>query len=152
MSLLTIKIFINALEASQDVTDLVDDRIYPIAFTGTDEEFENLTLPYIIVGYTGPNNQPETKDSVWEGNVDHEQVHVFFVAENIDQLADIEEKGRQAVTDYFSSLTPQDPNYSLLPDNGLVVQGDMVECNPYKPSFYHTLTYQCEQQRSIDYE
>ena len=152
MSLLTIKIFINALEASQDVTDLVDDRIYPIAFTGTDEEFLDLPLPYIIVGYSGPNNSPETKDSVWEGSVDHEQVHVLFVAENIDQLADIEEKGRQSVTDYFKSLTPQDPNYSMLPDNGITVQGDQVECDPWKPSMYHTLTYQCEQQRSIDYE
>ena len=144
MSLLTMKIFINALEASQDVTALVDDRIFPIAFTGTDEEFANLPLPYIIVGYSGPNNSPETKDDVWEGTKDHEQVHVLFVGADIDQLADIEEYGRQAIIDYFSSLQPSDENYGILPDNGLVVQGDLIDCDPYKPSFYHQLTYQCE--------
>ena len=152
MSLLIMKIFINALEASQDVTALVDDRIFPIAFTGTDEEFTNLPLPYIIVGYSGPNNSPETKDDVWEGNTDQEQVHVLFVAKDIDELADIEDKARSAITSYFSALTPQDDNYDLLPGNGLTVQGDQVDCDPYKPSFYHQLTYQCEHKRTIDYE
>ena len=152
MSLLTMKVFINALEASHDVTDLVDDRIYPIAFTGSDDEFLNLPTPYIIVGYSGPNNSPETKDSVWEGSTDHEQVHVLFVAGDIDELEEVEEAGRQAITSYFSSLPTTDPNYALLPDNGLNVQGDMVDCDPYKPSFYHQLTYQCEQLRTIGYE
>jgi len=144
MSLLTMKIFINALEASEDVTALVDDRIFPIAFTGSDDEFLNLPTPYIIVGYTGPNNSPETKDSVWEGVKDNEHVHVLFVGSDIDQLADIEQRGRQAIIDYFSSLQPTDENYGILPDNGLTVQGDLVDCDPYKPSFYHQLTYQCE--------
>ena len=138
------KIFINALEASEDVTALVDDRIFPIAFTGSDDEFLNLPTPYIIVGYTGPNNSPETKDSVWEGVKDNEHVHVLFVGSDIDQLADIEQRGRQAIIDYFSSLQPTDENYGILPDNGLTVQGDLVDCDPYKPSFYHQLTYQCE--------
>ncbi len=152
MSLLTLKVFINALETSDDVTALVDDRIYPIDFAGSDEEFDKLPLPYIIVGYSGPNNTPDNKDALWEGNTDQEQVHVLFVARDIDQLADLEDKSRRAVTDYFGSLEPSDPNFNLLPDNGISVQGDEVMFNPWKPDFSHTLTYQCEQQRTLDYE
>lgn len=150
MSLLTIKVFINALETSQEVTELVDDRIWPVAVPGTDDEFLNTPLPYIVVGYSGPNNQPETKDDVWEGGVDREQVLVLFVAHTIDELADLEDKARQAIMDYFSSLSPGDANYGLLPDNGLNIQGGDVEFTPWKPDYYHTLVYQCEQYRNYE--
>ena len=63
---------------------------------------------------------------------------------DIDELADLEEKVRKAIINYFEALEPGDENYGLLPDNGVTAQGDMVEYNPWKPDFSHTLTYNCE--------
>ena len=137
------KIFIDALDASNEVVELTERRIWPVAVPGSEEEFDNVELPYIVVGYSGPNNQPETKDDVWSGEVDQEQVHVLMVAKDIDELADLEEKVRNAIIAYFESLEPEDENYGLLPDNGVHVQGDTVEYNPWKPDFSHTLTYNC---------
>ena len=114
---MTIKLFIDAIGASNDVTGLTDDRIYPIAVPGSDEEFENVELPYVVVGYTGPNNQVEHKDQVWVGDNDQEQVHVLMVAADIDQLASLEDKVKAAITTYFDALQPLDENYGLLPDN-----------------------------------
>lgn len=144
MSLLTMKIFINALDESDDVTDLTGRRIWPVAFPGTDEEFENLETPYIIVGYTGPNNPVESKDQRWVGDEDTEQIHVLMVATDVDQLADLEEKVRHAIVEYFDGLTENDENYGLLPDGGINPQGDTVEYDPWKPAYSHTLTYQAE--------
>lgn len=145
MSLLTLKVFISALETSQDVAALVDDRIWPVAVPGTDEEYAKTPLPYVVVGYSGPNNDIEDKDQEWQGNTDHEQVHVLCVAKDIDQLADLEDKVRSAIISYFSSLEENDENYNLLPDNGLSVTGGEVEFEPWKPAYGHTISYQCEQ-------
>jgi hypothetical protein len=144
MSLLTVRIFINAMEVSDDVTGLVGDRIYPVAVPGSDEDFEKTPLPYIVVGYSGPVNDPDIKDDIWEGETDKEQIHVLVVGEDIDQLAELEDKVRKAVCAYFGSLHPGEPDYGLLPDNGISVQGDTVQYNPWKPDYSHTLTYQCE--------
>ena len=144
MGILTMKIFIDALDASDEVLELAERRIWPVAVPGSDEEFENVELPYIVVGYSGPNNQPETKDQIYYGDNDQEQVHVLMVAKDIDELADLEDKVRRAIITYFEALEPGDENYGLLPDNGATAQGDMVEYNPWKPDFSHTLTYNCE--------
>lgn len=144
MGLLTMKIFIDALDESDAVTTLTGRRIWPVAVPGSDEEFENVELPYVVVGYSGPNNQIETKDQRWTGDTDTEQVHVLMVAGDVDQLADLEGKVRKAITAYFDALQPGDENYGLLPDNGASPQGDTVEYNPWKPDYSHTLTYQCE--------
>ena len=152
MSLLTIKLFIDAMDADTNVTALADDRIYPVAVPGSDEEFENIDLPYIVVGYTGPNNQVEHKDQRWMGDNDHEQIHVLMVAADIDQLANLEDKVKKAITSYFDALQPSDENYGLLPDNGMNPQGDTVEYDPWKPAYSHTLTYQCETDSNVGYD
>ena len=151
MSLLTIKLFIDALDADNGVTGLAERRIYPVAVPGSDEEFENIELPYIVVGYTGPNNQVEHKDQRWMGNNDHEQIHVLMVAADIDGLANLEDKVKKAITTYFDALQPNDENYGLLPDNGMNPQGDTVEYDPWKPAYSHTLTYQCETDSNVGY-
>lgn len=152
MSLLTIKLFIDAMDADTNVTALADDRIYPVAVPGSDEEFENIDLPYIVVGYTGPNNQVEHKDQRWMGDNDHEQIHVLMVAKDIDELASLEDKVKTAITSYFDSLQPSDDNYGLLPNNGMNPQGDTVEYDPWKPAYSHTLTYQCETDSNVGYD
>ena len=150
MGLLTMKIFIDALDADENITELVERRIWPVAVPGSDEEFENVALPYIVVGYSGPNNQVETKDQRWVGEADTGQIHVLMVAMDVDQLADLEAKVRRAIVSYFDALQPSDENYGLLPDNGISPQGDMVEYNPWKPDYSHTLTYQCETNSHYD--
>lgn len=152
MSLLTIKLFIDALDADNDVTGLAERRIYPVAVPGSEEDFENIDLPYVVVGYTGPNNQVEHKDQRWTGDNDQEQIHVLMVAADIDGLASLEDKVKKAITAYFDALQPSDENYGLLPDNGMNPQGDTVEYDPWKPAYSHTLTYQCETDSNVGYD
>lgn len=152
MGLLTIKLFMDALDEDSGVTALAERRIYPVAFPGSDEDFENVDLPYIVVGYTGPTNQVEHKDQRWIGDNDQEQIHVLMVARDIDGLANLEDKVKKAITTYFDALQPNDENYGLLPDNGMSPQGDTVQYDPWKPAYSHTLTYQCETDADAGYD
>jgi hypothetical protein len=137
MSLLTDKFFYSALTQSEDVTAIVDDRIFNPARTTVDEDEDK--IPYIIITFEGLQNNADTKDDGVEGDEDRVTVNILCVHEDCDALGDMTELVRQTLCDYWDThrcdpLTPITWQFSA----------SRVEYDPDKPCCYQTLIYQCD--------
>ena len=135
MSLLTDKFFYNALVASEDITAMVDDRIYNPARSNTEEDEDR--IPYIIVKFDGLQNNSETKDDGVEGDEDMVNISILCVSGDCDSLGDLTEAVRQQCKIYWEAgtdeQTPIDWNFSA----------SEVEYDPDKPCCYQLLRYNC---------
>lgn len=136
MSLLSDKFFYNALTQSEDVTAIVDDRIFNPARPTVDEDEDK--IPYIIITFDDLQNNADTKDDGVEGDEDSVTVRILCVHEDCDALGDMTELVRQTLCDYWDKhrdepLTPIEWQFSA----------GRVDYDPDKPCCYQTLTYLC---------
>ena len=144
MSLITDKVFFNALCSSSELMDLTDGRIENTTFPVPDHELLNVPVPYVIVTFDGLQNEGYTKDNNFEGHNDKVQVSIEVAAENRDQLAELMPKVRQVIIDYFENTTDHaTDDYELVPTNYTLTAGQ-VAYDSQKPCFYQTLTYNCD--------
>ena len=144
MSLITDKVFYNALLSSSELTELVDDRIYNTSIAVPDEDLLNEPVPYIIITFDGMQNEGLTKDNSFEGDTDKVQIGIEITADNRETLGSLAQAVRDAVIAYFEDTeghTTED--YDLVPDD-YVLQSGPVQYDPIKPCFYQTLTYNCD--------
>ena len=137
MSLQTDKFFYSALTQSEDVTAIVDDRIFNPARPTVDEDEDK--IPYIIITFDGLQNNADTKDDGVEGDEDRVTVGILCVHEDCDALGDMTELVRQTLCDYWDThrddpLTPISWQFSA----------GRVDYDPDKPCCYQLLTYQCD--------
>ena len=144
MSLITDKVFYNALCNSSELMDMTDGRIENTTFPVPDMELLNVPVPYIIVTFDGLQNEGYTKDNNFEGHNDKVQVSIEVAAENRDQLAELMPKVRQVIIDYFEGTTDHaTDDYELVPTNYTLTAGP-IAYDSVKPCFYQTLTYNCD--------
>ena len=144
MSLITDKVFFNALCSSSELMDMTDGRIENTTFPVPDIELLNVPVPYIIVTFDGLQNEGYTKDNNFEGHNDKVQVSIEVAAENRDQLAELMPKVRQVIIDYFEDTTNHaTDDYELVPTNYTLTAGQ-IAYDSQKPCFYQTLTYNCD--------
>lgn len=146
MSLQTDRIFLAALKASSGITALVDDRIYPIAIPGTDEDVLNTPLPYLVVTFEPLTNLSETKDNPYRGDEDRVTIGIEVAAESPDDLTDLAELVREEVDRYMETYAPaagEEDLTSLVPlgyDFSTTEKGyDWL-----RPCYFMTLRYQCD--------
>lgn len=135
MSLLTDKFFNNALNASDDIVEMVDGRIFNPARSTVDEEEDK--IPYIIIMFEGLQNMTETKDESVEGDEDNVTVSILCVSNSCDSLGEMTEAVRQQCVSYWES---EDDEYRPI---DWTLSASRVEYDPEKPCCYQTLTYQC---------
>ena len=83
MSLITDKVFYNALLSSSELTALVGDRIYNTSIAVPDEDLLNEPVPYIIITFDGMQNEGLTKDNSFEGDTDKVQISIEITAISI---------------------------------------------------------------------
>lgn len=144
MSLITDKVFFNALCSSSELMDMTDGRIENTTFPVPDHELLNVPVPYIIVTFDSLQNEGYTKDNNFEGHNDKVQVSIEVAAENRDQLAELMPKVRQVIIDYFEDTTDHaTDDYTLVPTNYVLTAGP-IAYDSMKPCFYQTLTYNCD--------
>ena len=152
MSLQADLIFVRALQQSQEVTALVDDRIYMTAIPRPEKEVANEPLPYIIVTFDGIQPQEQTKDDDYDCDYDSVQIGILLTATTRPRLADLAQKVRKAIKDYFEMLAAADP-YDLPDDDAEMlpllptsaqVAGGQVEWDEDKPCYWLVLQYACE--------
>ena len=144
MSLITDKVFFNALCSSSELMDMTDGRIENTTFPVPDHELLNVPVPYIIVTFDGLQNEGYTKDNNFEGHNDKVQVSIEVAAENRDQLAELMPKVRQVIIDYFENTTDHaTDDYALVPTNYVLTAGP-IAYDSVKPCFYQILTYNCD--------
>ena len=144
MSLLTDKVFYNALKSNDDLVRALGDRIYSTAIPVPDEKYLNEPLPYCIIIFDGMQNEGYTKDNSFEGCKDKVQVSVEVVAESRDEVGSIMQTIRQTIIDYFEDTEGHIwDDYQYVPTN-YTLQASSVAYDPQRPCYYQDLAYDCE--------
>ena len=144
MSLITDKVFYNALLSSSELTSLVGDRIYNTSIAVPDEDLLNEPVPYIIITFDGMQNEGYTKDNSFEGDTDKVQIGIEITADNREALGTLTQAVRDAVIAYFEDQEGHaSQDYDLVPQDYTLSSGP-VQYDPIKPCYYQTLTYNCD--------
>ena len=144
MSLITDKVFYNALLSSSELTSLVGDRIYNTSIAVPDEDLLNEPVPYIIITFDGMQNEGYTKDNSFEGDTDKVQIGIEITADNREALGTLTQAVHDAVIAYFEDQEGHaTQDYDLVPQDYTLSSGP-VQYDPIKPCFYQTLTYNCD--------
>ena len=144
MSLITDKVFYNALRSNSEVMALVSGRIESTSIPVPDEEFMNEPVPYIIITFDSLQNEGFTKDNSFEGDTDRVQVSIEVAADSRDALGDIMEAIRKAVIEYFEDEDGHAwDDYDYVP-NSYTFSAGPIGYDSMKPCYYQTLQYQCD--------
>ena len=155
MSLLTDKVFYNALKSNTELMAMVGyvapegqtpgkpARIYNTSIDVPDEELLNEPVPYIIITFDGMQNEGFTKDNDWEGDTDKVQVSIEVTAEDRETLGAIVTAIRQVVIAYFTNIEPTAADFDLVPDDYTLSAGQ-IQYDSIKPCYWQTLTYNCD--------
>jgi hypothetical protein len=144
MSLITDKVFYNALRSNTALMEQVGGRIESTSIPVPDEEFENVPVPYIIITFDGLQNDGFTKDNNFEGDTDHVQVGIEVAADTRDELGDIMQAIRETVVAYFEDTEGHAwDDYKYIPSN-YTLTASPVGYDSMKPCYYQTLNYNCD--------
>ena len=143
MSLITDKIFYNALRSNATLMEQVGGRIESTSIPVPDDQFMNEPVPYIIITFDGLQNEGFTKDNNFEGDTDKVVVGIDVTANNRDELGDLVETIRQTVIEYFENVTKGDADWPLIPTN-YTFSASAIGYESMKPCYYQTLTYNCD--------
>ena len=144
MSLITDKVFFNALKSNAQLVQDVEGRIYSTAIPTPDEEFLNEPVPYIIITFDGLQNEGWTKDNSYEGNNDKVNIGILVAAEDRESLGALMEDIRKTVIEYFEDTvghTKED--YELVPDE-YSLTASAIQYDSLKPCFWQSLNYACD--------
>ena len=143
MSLITDKVFYNALLSNSELVAAVGDRIENTSIPVPDEEFKNEPLPYIIITFDGLQNEGYTKDNSYEGDTDKVQISIEVQAEDRETLGELTEVIRKTVISYFENVEPSSEDYELVPDD-YTFSASQISYDPDRPCYGQILTYNCD--------
>lgn len=144
MSLITDKVFYNALKSNSELVEQVGGRIYNTSIPVPDEEFLNEPLPYIIIHFDGLQNEGWTKDNSYEGSNDKVKIGIEVAAEDRESLGNMMEAIRQTVISYFEDADGHTTDdYLLVPDE-YDFSATGVQYDSIKPCYWQTLNYVCD--------
>ena len=144
MSLITDKVFYNALRSNASLMEQVGGRIESTSIPVPDEQLPNEPVPYIIITFDGLQNEGFTKDNDFEGDTDKVQVSIEVAAESRDELGRIMQSIRETVIAYFQDTEGHAwDDYEYIPDD-YTLSASPVVYDPDKPCYSQTLTYNCD--------
>lgn len=144
MSLITDKIFYEALAASTTISEAVDGRIYNTAIATPEDEL-NEPLPYIIITFDGMQNEGFTKDNSYEGDTDNVQIGIIVAASDRETLGTLMTDVRAQIVSYFENYEPATGAEDLteLIPRSYTLSASPIQYDFLNPCYYQTLTYQC---------
>ena len=144
MSLITDKVFYNALRSNAALMAQVGGRIESTSIPVPDEQLDNEPVPFIIITFDGLQNDGYTKDNSFEGDTDRVTVSIEVAAQSRDELGQIMSDIRQTVINYFEDTEGHAwDDYEYVPTNYTFTAGK-VSYDSMKPCYYQTLTYNCD--------
>ena len=143
MSLITDKVFYNALRSNAALMEQVGGRIESTSIPVPDDQLDNEPVPYVIISFDGLQNEGFTKDNSYEGDTDKVQVSIDVTAQTRDELGDLMQTIRKTVIDYFEGIQKTDDDWPLIPNN-YTFTASPVAYDSMKPCYYQTLTYNCD--------
>ena len=144
MSLITDKVFYNALRSNAALMAQVGGRIESTSIPVPDEQLDNEPVPFIIITFDGLQNDGYTKDNSFEGDTDKVTVSIEVAAQSRDELGQIMTDIRQTVIDYFEDEDGHAwDDYEYVPQNYTFSAGP-VSYDSMKPCYYQVLSYACD--------
>ena len=144
MSLITDKVFYNALRSNAALMERVGGRIESTTIPVPDDQLNNEPVPYIIISFDGLQNEGFTKDNSYEGDTDKVKVSVEVAAQTRDELGEITQAIRDVVIAYFEDTEDHAwDDYDYVP-NSYTFSASPVAYDSMKPCYYQTLTYDCD--------
>ena len=144
MSLITDKVFYNALRSNASLMEQVGGRIESTSIPVPDDKLENTPVPYIIITFDGLQNEGFTKDNSFEGCEDKVQVGIEVAADTRDDLGDLMQTIRKTVIDYFEDTDGHAwDDYDYIPTN-YKLSASAIGYDGDKPCYYQTLIYNCD--------
>jgi hypothetical protein len=129
----------NALQADTELMETVGGRIVSTCFEVSPEEIDNTPLPCLIVTEDSLTNQPESKDSEWEGCEDRIQASIEIDGVSPKQVKQLRRMARHAVAVYIRQLIQKGEEVPYLD----TLQGNGIAWDWLKPCYHTTLTYNC---------
>lgn len=145
MSVLTGKVFYEALKLNEDVMRETGGRIYSTAIEVPPMEEDTTQRPYIILMANGGSNDQTYKDD-FEGETDRVQIAVEISADGTDAVLDIANMVRRAIRDYFTAIRNGEKESELadlLPDD-YIFTWDPISWDWSVPCHFTTLHWQCD--------
>ena len=133
------EILYDALRANTNLMQAVGERIVSTCFEVGPDEPDNTPLPCIIVTDDGWQNQPETKDSTWEGQEDRVTAGIEVDGRSPKEVKQLIRMCRSAVAAEIRRMAEADEDIPHL-DN---LQVDGLAWDWMKPCYHQSLIYQC---------
>ena len=128
-----------AITADTDLMEAVGNRVRSTCFEVSPDEQDNTPLPCIIVMDDGLQNQPDTKDSEWEGSEDRVTASVEIDATSPRQVKQLIRRVRHAVAAYIGTLADGGEEVPYLEN----IQSSGIDWDWMKPCYHSTVTYNC---------
>ena len=132
------EILYDALRADSDLMQAVGERIVSTCFEVGPDEPDNTELPCIIVTDDGWQNQPETKDSTWEGQEDHVTAGIEVDGRSPKEVKHLIRICRRAVAAEIHRMAEAGEDIPYLDS----VQASQLAWDWMKPCYHQSLTYQ----------
>jgi hypothetical protein len=143
MSLQTDIIFVKAISSNAALmAKLPAHGCYNTAIPVPKEGDANVKIPYVLVSYSGMENENRTKDS-FEGQNDKVEIQVEIAARNRNELAELAETIRETIRDYFENADPRDEDFELIPED-YHLSASAVMLDDAKPCHWQILSYSCD--------
>ena len=133
------EILYNALRADAELMQLTGERIVSTCFEVGPDEPDNTELPCIIVTDDGWQNQPETKDTTWEGQEDRVTASIEVDGRSPKEVKLLLKQCRRAVAAQIRRMVEADEDIPYLDS----VQAAQLAWDWMKPCYHQVLTYQC---------
>lgn len=148
MSLLTGRIFYEAIKQDAELMEMIGGRIYATAIEVPPTDEDNTPLPYIVLMSDQLTNDQATKES-FEGDYDQITISAEIAADGTDQLLELANKVRHTVCDYLTAVQDgevESENADLLPED-YQFSASAVAWDWVKPCHYMTLFWACDTKR-----
>lgn len=125
----------DALRSDTTLMEVTGGRIISTCTEVAPYESDNTPLPYMIITYDGMQVQDQTKDDIYDGGTDVEEVSVEICTESRTALFPIIKRIRKVVRDYFLNTDGDCPD-------DYTVRASGVNWDWEKPCYFQTLTFQ----------
>lgn len=136
----------DAIRANEALMQATAGRIKDVCYEVSQDQDDNVPLPYIVVTDDGGDSQPETKDTMWYSNEEAATVSVIISAKSPNEVKSLRRLCRRAIADYMASDAVTNDE---LPDlTGIRREG--LQWDWMKPCYWDALHYQCTQRIDDD--
>ena len=140
------EIIYDAIRADAAIMAAISGRIVRTCFEVPPTDKDNTPLPNIIITDDGFQNQPTTKDEVWEADEDRRAVGVDVAATSSREVQQIIQMVRRAVAQHIEQMAEQGESVPYLES----LSSEGLAWDWMKPCYYQRMTYHCI--ITVDYE